>query len=170
MCPMRLCHCVGRFQSVQYCFLWPMWDDGLCTAVFFSFFSPFQASLDTTCNTADRYRIYFSWVTWCHLLLLSCWHGGAQNSGDLCTVCGSCLDRAPSSQQSQQVCGHNSFWCSKQGAVTDCSDLKRAPELLQWLVFHRPRRKDRIDIHFIFPVAHILCTRGCLFAQLKIKQ
>lgn len=113
MCPMRLCRCVGRFQSVQYCFLWPMWDGGLYTAVFFSFFSPFQASLGTPSNSADHYRIHFSWVTWCHLPVLSCWHGDEQNSGDVCTACGSCLDSAPSSKQSQQVCGHNSFWSSK---------------------------------------------------------
>lgn len=97
LCPMRLCHCVGRFQSVQYCFLWPVWDDGLYTAVFFSFFSPFQASLGTPSNTADHYRSHF-WVTWCHLLLLSGWHTDKQNNGDLCTVCGSCLDSAPSSR------------------------------------------------------------------------
>lgn len=110
VCPMRLCRCVGRFQSVQYCFLWPLWDDGLDTAVFFSFFSPFQASLGTSSSTADCYRSHFSW---CHLLLLSCWHGDDQKNGDLCTVCGSCLDNAPLSKQSQQVWGQNRFWSSK---------------------------------------------------------
>lgn len=143
----------------------------------FPFFSPFQASLGTPSNTADHYRSHFSWVTWCHLLLLSCWHRDEQNNGDLCSVCGSCLDSAPSSKQSLQVCGHNSFWSSEKG-VSDCSDFKWAPELLQWLEFHRPLkkkkkrswRKDKADLHFISPVAHILCIRSCLFAQLKLKQ
>lgn len=79
----------------------------------FSFFSPFQASLSTPSNTADGYRSHSFWGTWCNLLLLPCWHADEQNNGGLCTVCGSCLDSAPRSKQSQQVCGHSSFWSSE---------------------------------------------------------